>query len=138
MTTGGDFVGRDKTVHGDQINMGNVSGAGIAIGRGAHASVTQGVSPSELEPLFEQLLGTVRQHAPADQQAAAVEQVQALKAEVAKGKQAEDRKIAKIVDGLVDMVPKAVGAILSTFGSPILDGIAGPVTTFVLDKLKGA
>ena len=67
-----------------------------------------------------------------------MEQVQALKAEVAKGKQAEDRKIAKIVDGLVDMVPKAVGAILSTFGSPILDGIAGPVTTFVLDKLKGA
>ena len=59
VTTGGDFVGRDKTVHGDQINMGNVSGAGIAIGRGAHASVTQGVSPSELEPLFEHLLGTV-------------------------------------------------------------------------------
>jgi len=71
-------------------------------------------------------------------QEAAFCRVGALNTEVAKGKLADDGRIARIVDGLADLVPKAVGAILSTLASPLLDGIAGPVTTFVLGKLKGA
>ncbi len=71
-------------------------------------------------------------------QVAALCQVEALKAEVAKGQQVEDGKIATIVNGLVDLVPKALGAILSLFATPILSGIAGPVTKFVLDKFKGS
>jgi hypothetical protein len=34
------------------------------------------------------------------------------------------------------MAPGAVGAIVSTFANPILSGLAGPVTKFVLDKLQ--
>ena len=109
-TGGGDFAGRDK--------------------------ITQGISPRDLEPLFAPLLAVVAQQAPADKQAAAVQQVQELKAEVAKGKQADDGKVGKIVDGLVDMVPGAIGQVVSMFATPILGGIAGPVTKFVLDKLK--
>ena len=71
-------------------------------------------------------------------QEAAFCRVGALKTEAARGKQADDGRIARIVDGLADLVPKAVGAILSTLASPLLDGIAGPATTFVLGKLKGA
>jgi hypothetical protein len=112
VTAGGDFVGRDK--------------------------ITQGVSPRELESLFTPLLAAIAREAPADKQAAAVERVQELKAEVAKGRQAEDGKIAKIVDGLVALVPGAVSAVVSTFATPILGGIAGPVTKYVLDKLKGS
>lgn len=50
-TGGGDFVGRDMVtgdkvmgdkVSGDKISVGDVSGSGIAIGRGASASVTTG------------------------------------------------------------------------------------------------
>ena len=133
---GGDFVGRDKVVHGDRIAVGDVSGNGIAIGRGAQASVAQGISPRDLESLFAPLLAAVAQRAPSDKQAAAVQQVQELKAEAAKGKQADDGKIAKIVDGLVDLVPEAVKAVLSAFASPILGGVAGPVTKYVLGKLK--
>jgi len=40
------------------------------------------------------------------------------------------------VDGLVAMVPGTVGAVVSMFATPILSGIAGPVTKFVLGKLK--
>ena len=136
VNAGGDFVGRNKTVHGDQITTGDVSGSGIAIGRGAQANVMQGISPNDLESLFAPLLAAVVQNAHADQLAAAVQQVQEIKAEVAKGTGAKDDKIAKVVDGLVGMVPKAVGAIISTFATPLLKGIAGPVTKFVLDKLK--
>ncbi len=109
-TGGGDLVGRDK--------------------------VTRGVSPRDLAPLFAPLLAAVVQHVPADRQGAAVRQVQALKAEVAKGEQAEDTTVGRILERLATMVPGAIGAIVSMFATPLLRGIAGPVTKFVLDKLK--
>lgn len=112
VNAGGDFVGRDK--------------------------ITHGVSPGDLEPLFATLLAAVARGAPAEAKAAAVQQVQELKTEVAKGKQADDGRVAKLVDGLAGLVPKAVGAVVSTFASPILGGLAGPVTKVVLEKLKGS
>ncbi|MGB7991978.1 MAG: hypothetical protein WCF44_21450 [Candidatus Methylophosphatis roskildensis] len=136
VTAGGDFVGRDRVVHGDQISTGDISGTGHAIGRGAQASVSQGISPRELEPLFAALLAVVAQNAPAGRQDAALRQVQELKAEAAKGKQAEDGKLGRLIEGLVDLVPAAVGTVVSTFATPILGGIAGPLTKHVLDKLK--
>ena len=93
---------------------------------------------SDLESLFAPLLAAVAKQAPADKQAAAVQQVEELKAEVAKGKQADDSKMGTIVEGLVAMVPGAVGAVVSMFATPILGGIAGPVTKYVLEKLKGS
>lgn len=110
--TGGDFVGRDR--------------------------ITHCISPRDLEALFAPLLAAVAKQAPADKQAAAVQQVEELKAEVAKGKQADDSKMRRIVDGLVAMVPAAIGAVVSMFATPILGGIAGPVTKSVLDKLNGS
>ena len=61
----------------------------------------------------------------------------ALKQEAAKGKGAEDDVVAKLVDGLVGLVPGAASAVVGAFATPILGGIAGPVTKFVLDKLQG-
>jgi hypothetical protein len=129
----GNFVGRDRT---DQITMGDVSGTGNAIGRGAQSSVTQGISPRDLEPLFAPLLAVVAQQTTKDEQAAAMQEVQELKTEVAKGKQADDSRIGKLIDNLVSMVPGAVGSVVSMFATPILGGIAGPVTKFVLGKFK--
>ena len=53
-----------------------------------------------------------------------------------KGKEADDSKIGKIVEGLVGMVPSAIGTVVSMFASPILGGIVGPVTKFVLDRFQ--
>jgi len=142
----GDLVRGDKVLGSKidtQINTGggayvggNVdTGGGDFIGR---EKITQGISPRDLDPLFAPLLAAIAQQAPADKQAAAVQQVQELKAEVAKGKQADDNKVGKIVDGLVGMVPGAVGTVVSLFATPLLGGIAGPVTKFVLDRLKGS
>ena len=109
-TGGGDFTGRDK--------------------------IEQGIPPSELEGLFAPLLAAVAQHAPADKQAALEQQVRELQAEVARGKQADDDKIGRIVDGLVSMVPGAIGAVVKLFATPILRGVTGPVTRLVLGKLN--
>ncbi len=111
-TAGGEFVGRDR--------------------------ITQGVSMKDLEPLFASLLATVATQAPVGMQPKAVQHVEELKAEVAKGKHADDTKMGKIVEGLVGMAPGAVKALVSMFATPILRGIAGPVTKYVLDKLKAS
>lgn len=108
-TGGGDFVGRDKVVYGVQGN--------------------------ELAALFAPLLTLARQ-APVGQQAAAEEKVQALQAEVAKGKDADDKVMARLIEGLVDLVPDAVGAVVSLFATPVLGGIAKPATEYVLGKLQ--
>jgi hypothetical protein len=123
----GVFVGGKNT---GSIN----TGTQISTGGGAY----QGVSPRDLEALFAPLLAAVAREAPTDAKPAAVQHVQELKAELAKGKQADVGKVDKLVDGLVGLVPKAVGAVVSTFASPILGGVAGPVTKYVLEKLKGS
>jgi hypothetical protein len=140
----GDLVRGDKVLGdkiGSQINTGGgayfggpVSAGGNIIGR--DQITTQGVAARDLESLFAPLLALVAEQAPSDKRAAAVQQVQDLKAEVAKREQADDGKIATIVDGLVALVPKAVGAVVSTFAMPILSGIAGPATKFVLNRLQ--
>ena len=106
---------------------------GDVTGRDKTAYTTQGVSEETIRQLFVPLLQSLQQ-APTEKQQAAEEKVQALKEEVSKGKQADDGRIAKLLDGIVDLVPGAVSAVVSMFSSPILGGLVGPVTKFVLDK----
>jgi len=63
--------------------------------------------------------------------------VDELKAELAKGKGAEDQRVATILDKLAEMVPGAIGAVVAAFGTPLLGGIVGPVTAYVLKRLTG-
>jgi hypothetical protein len=107
--TGGDFVGRDK--------------------------INRGSSPDELAPLFESLLKVVKEQSPPVVQAQATAKVAELKAEVQKGRDADDGKLAGIVEGLAGMVPGAIGSVVRMFASPILTGLIGPVTKYVLGKL---
>lgn len=154
VNAGGEFVGRDKIVHGDDVRGDKVTGdkftgdkvttgnlsnnTGVAIGPHASAHVTQnsGVSGEELAPLFAPLYSAVRSAAPAEQQTAAVQQVEHLQAEAQKGEQADDSRLATLIEGLVGLVPSAVSTVVSTFANPILGGLTGPVTTYVLSKLK--
>jgi hypothetical protein len=71
------------------------------------------------------------------EKAAAEAKFRALKDEVAKGKHADDSVVAKLVEGLVGLVPGAVAGIVGAFASPVLSGLAGPATKYVLDKIQG-
>ena len=61
-----------------------------------------------------------------------------MKTEVAKGKNADDSVVAKLIDGLV-----ALQLRMSHFGGngdiriPVLSGLVGPATKYVLDKIQG-
>jgi hypothetical protein len=139
MTMGRDFAGRDRIgdeVGGDKIQIGgSISGTGIAIGH-SQVHVSHGISGSDLSALFAPIMQAV-QNAPLDKRDEAMRTAQALKEELAKDKKADDSRIAKLVDQLVGLVPSAVTTVVSTFASPILGGLAGPVTRFVLDKIQG-
>ena len=111
VTVGGDIVGRDK-IFGTEI------------------------SKAQLDQVFRPLTEAVRT-APHEMQQEAAQKVEALKNEAAKGKSASDSVMAKLVEGIVELVPGAVGAVVSAFATPILGGLAGPVTKFVLDKVQG-
>jgi hypothetical protein len=109
-SVGGDIVGRDK--------------------------ITGAPSAAALNEAFRPLIETIKA-APAEVQPEAEAKLAALKQEAAKGKAANDSTVAKLVDGLVGLVPGAVSAVVSAFATPLLGGIAGPTTRFVLDKLQG-
>ena len=108
VSVGGDIVGRDKVVYSQQ----------------------------QISEVFRPLTEAVRA-APPEKQQEASQKVEELKAEASKGKSANDGVMAKLVEGIVGLVPTAVSAVVSAFGTPILGGVAGPVTKYVLDKLQG-
>jgi hypothetical protein len=109
-SVGGDIVGRDKIV-------------------GA-------TSAAQLDGALRALAEAIAA-APADKRVEAETKLAEFKEEAAKGKGANDSVMAKLLDGMVALVPSATSAIVSAFATPILGGIAGPVTGFVLDKLRG-
>ena len=108
-TGGGDIVGRDKV---------------------------QLISAGHIDSAFAPLAKAIGEVAP-EHRAAAEEKLRALKDEAAKGKNADDSVVAKLVEGLVGLVPGAVSAVVGAFASPVLSGIAGPVTKYVLEKIEG-
>jgi hypothetical protein len=109
VTGGGDIVGRDKVGHG---------------------------SPEQLEHILQPLVEAINAVDPV-QRARATEKLQALKSEMSKGKNANDSTMAKLIDGIVALIPTAVGAFVSIFATPFLAGLAGPATRYVLDKIQG-
>ena len=146
-TGGGDYVGGNKTVHegdtvhgdkvqgdkvgGDKISVGNISGTGIAIGRGAQANVNQGPSGEELTQLFAPLLQQVAQENPT-----AVAKVNELKEEAGKGEGADDEKMADLIDAIAQAAPTAVEGIVNLFTNSIIAKAAGAATNYMLKRIR--
>lgn len=86
-----------------------------------------------LRPLEDQVRAI-----PQSDQNQAEKQVQELHSELAKGKNANSDRLNQIIDGLLKMVPGALGAMVSMFANPILGGLVGPVAEQVLGHLKGS
>lgn len=109
-SVGGDIIGRDKIV-------------GIP-------------SAAALDDALRPLLDAVKA-APPQVQPEAEAKLAELKQQAAKGKDANDRVMAKLLDELVGLIPAAASAVGSAFATPVLGALVGPLTSFVLDKLRG-
>jgi hypothetical protein len=132
---GGDFVGRDQVIHGDQYRARDISGQQVAFGREAQVEVTTGLSGEEIDRLFKPLMDAVGRATP-DKQVEAKEMAEALKREVQKADMADDTTMAKLINGLVELVPGAMSTVTSMFATPIMGGLAGNATKFVLDMIQ--
>ncbi len=84
-------------------------------------------------PLFAQIKQAPQ---PEPVRAEAKQKAEMLKTEVEKGNEANDDRMATLMDELVALIPGAVQTIVAMFGQPILSGLVGPVTKFVLNRIK--
>ncbi len=119
---------------GDEITVGDISGSsGVAIGRGASANVQiqQGVTGQELERLFAPLLQQVAQ-----ENDTAVSQVRALQAEVARGEEADDEKMANLIYDIAAAAPTGVETIVNLFTNGVVAKAAGGATNFILRRIR--
>ena len=108
----GDSVGGDKTTVGD------ISGAtGIAIGRGAQATVSQDASATAVTAQQNFVL---------------------LTQEAAKGKQANDETVAGLIEAIADADAGLIDTIVNLFKNPPFTDAAGPVTNYMLKKASGS
>jgi hypothetical protein len=116
-------------------NPGTINtGGGHVVGGNMTVTTNTTYSPKEVHNTWQPVAEAIRAAAP-DKRAAAEAKLEDLKEEVAKGNKAEDSTVAKLVKGLVGLVPSAVSTIAGAFATPILSTVAGPVTKFVLDEL---
>jgi len=147
-TGGGDFVGRDKvdnrggfnqpnwqvgtvnqgsgavhhtSVGGDQLNTGDISGTGIAIGRGAQAHVTQGANAADLASLFAHIYTQI-QNRPADPDVdrdEIVDTVQKIEAEAGKGEQANPTRVERWLRTLKEIAPDVLEVTAQALTNPV-------------------
>jgi len=109
--SGGDFVGRDQVERTNEL--------------------------SGLNAVFAALLASTMREAGPTANPLAVEHVAAIASEAEQlSTPAKDARLARLIDGLADLVPGAASALVDTFASPLLAGVAGPATTAVLGRLK--
>lgn len=123
----------EKPGTGVNISGGHVQAQNIA-GRDIHVG-TQ-ISNSQINSLFQPVEDAIRS-APAEKQPEALEKLEGLKQEAARGKDADHGRMNKLIDGIVDLVPGALKSLASVFATPVLSGVAGPVSQFLLGKLLG-
>jgi hypothetical protein len=112
----GDFIGRERVAQKESI-LADV-----------------GLGGTDLYRLFEPLANVIGAALP-EVRAEASRCVEELKSEVAKGDQADDGRMATLIDGLVGMVPAAVSVLTRIFATPGLARLAGNATKFVLGRI---
>jgi hypothetical protein len=117
----GDKIGGDK-VAGDKITVGDITGSsGIALSRGARATVTTGLSGSETARLFQAIYAQI-QARPADPSVETDEiqgKVQQIEQEAQAGMQANAGKLGRWLRELAGMAPDIFDVTVACLTNPV-------------------
>jgi len=102
----GDLIQGNKT-RGDHIQVGHISGSGVAIGRDAQVSVNQGIGGDDLAQLFELIFRQIEMRAvdPNVDKEEIIEVVSKIQQEAAKGESANPRKAERWINNLSEIAP---------------------------------
>jgi hypothetical protein len=130
MTDDSTRVGQSGGVYvsGGTVNAQNIAGRDMHIG-------TQ-ITHSQINEVFQPVEDVIRT-ATTDKQPEALQHLEHLKQEAEKGNQADHGRMTKLIDGILGLVPAALTSVAAAFGTPLLTGVAGPVTQFLLNKMLG-
>lgn len=118
----GNTKTHSKSMDGDKITVGNVTkSTGVAIGRGAKATVTQttGASASEIAKAFAALNAKVDALPEGPDKEIAKNAAQGLEGEAKKGTQASEANITKWFNFLAQSSSDAFDVAVTTFSNPI-------------------
>jgi len=119
------------------MNTGTMTTGGGHVVGGNMTITTTTSTQSKIAIAFQPLAEMVKEAPPALRPAAEAT-LASLKQEAEKSEQGEkpdDTVIAGLLKGLAGLVPSAVSAIASAFGTPILGALAGPATQLALKEL---
>ncbi|MEJ2265389.1 MAG: hypothetical protein P8X95_18240 [Anaerolineales bacterium] len=112
----GDKVG------GDKITVGDISGStGVAIGRGAQATVTQGLGGEDIARLFAEIYQQIeaRPEDPDVDKEELTETVQKVQEEAAKGEEANPNKVERWLRFLGSMAPDILDVTVACLTNPV-------------------
>jgi hypothetical protein len=140
---GGDFVGRDQVVHGDEvrgdkITMGDVTDSTLAVGRGARVHVQEAMSATDLATAFRAVTRQIEDR-PADpevDQDELQDTAQRVKDEVLKGDAASETKVERWLKTLIDVAPDVAEVALAALTNPLV-GVAVAIRTLA-QRLKAS
>ena len=114
--------GHGDQVGGDKISVGNISRSrGVAIGRGARATVQSGIGSKELAELFSSIYQKIESRSPDPlaEKEEITDQVKRIESEVAKGEKAQPEKVERWLRNLAAMAPDILDVTLATITSPL-------------------
>jgi hypothetical protein len=137
---GGDIVGRDKVTNvqrGDEIRVGDITNStGIAIGRGAQASVTQGLSGAELAALFAPIYRKIadRPDDPTVDKDEVKDKVGRIEQEAQKQDSASEPKLQRWLSDLAGLAPDIFDVTVAALAGPTV--AAGTIIKKVAEKAK--
>lgn len=142
-TGGGDFVGRDKVVHGDEIRGDKVQGhkAGgdmivATVGAGAqNVAIGRNIGQMRIETAFDQLLESLKV-ASVDSASESIAIILKLRDEVARGHESDDFVIAELIEHFCLVAPEMSNKLLLIFALPPIAAIEGRATRYILRKLE--
>lgn len=119
-------AGREVTDHGDEvrgdkISTGNISGTGIAIGRGAQAQVSYGGDAGEFQKLFETIYRRIDERPPdPDVEKEEIrEQVKRIEQEVTTDEDVNPGKLDRWLHTLALMAPDIFDVTVATIANPV-------------------
>ncbi len=107
---------------GDKITVGNISkSTGVAIGRGAQATVTQttGASAEEIAKAFAAINAKINALPEGPDKTVAASAVNALQDEAQKGEKASEASVNKWFNFLAQAAPDAFDVAVASFANPI-------------------
>ena len=93
------------------------------------------ISAKQLQPLMKAVLDVLKK-APESARAQLQPKMDHLQAELLKGHACDDGTLGRLLDDVLTQLPTLAGPLAKLFETPLVHSAAGPVTQFVLDKLR--